>query len=382
MPPEYGEFKRTLYKMRKLYEFFSPASVFAASQFSLPPYLDQTRQEAFRNKLVDNMKMLQTSISGLENVDERDRFGNNPALATERDKFLQDSSSVLTYCQIDLFPTVRALYTHLLIKEDATDLIPLLRDILPEETGTGTVSRSGGEETSGRSQVRDSQVSVQHPRSEGASVDLISVGRDLLEKIRKHQNKLDAYVNGYIKSREQWVQCNETRTKLYDGKEKRQDSSSRDYWNKIKNQLGKIKMTEIVPDSLADEFKQDDIFKESLGKAFEEVEKVSKSPDSFSRVEIDRAIDDALSEMDEAITAADLIATECKESARIILGKIDELIDEIFKQNEDRARGRSDEIGTSAISAPPRQLQTEAVSAIERRESPQPAKQTGLSPRQ
>jgi hypothetical protein len=169
---------------------------------------------------------------------------------------------------------------------------------------------------------------------------------------------------------------------LYDGKEKRQDSSSRDYWNKIKNQLGKIKMTEIVPDSLADEFKQDDIFKESLGKAFEEVEKVSKSPDSFSRVEIDRAIDDALSEMDEAITAADLIATECKESARIILGKIDELIDEIFKQNEDRARGRSDEIGTSAISAPPRQLQTEAVSAIERRESPQPAKQTGLSPRQ
>jgi hypothetical protein len=382
MPPEYGEFKRTLYKMRKLYEFFSPASVFAASQFSLPPYLDQTRQEAFRNKLVDNMKMLQTSISGLENVDERDRFGNNPALATERDKFLQDSSSVLTYCQIDLFPTVRALYTHLLIKEDATDLIPLLRDILPEETGTGTVSRSGGEETSGRSQGRDSQVSVQHPRSEGASVDLISVGRDLLEKIRKHQNKLDAYVNGYIKSREQWVQCNETRTKLYDGKEKRQDSSSRDYWNKIKNQLGKIKMTEIVPDSLADEFKQDDIFKESLGKAFEEVEKVSKSPDSFSRVEIDRAIDDALSEMDEAITAADLIATECKESARIILGKIDELIDEIFKQNEDRARGRSDEIGTSAISAPPRQLQTEAVSAIERRESPQPAKQTGLSPRQ
>jgi len=370
MPPEYGEFKRTLYKMRKLYEFFSPASVFASSQFSLPPDLDQTRQEAFRNKLVDNMKMLQTSISGLENVDERDTFGNNPALAIERNKHLQDSSSVLTYCQIDLFPIVHALYTHLLIKEEARDLIPLLRDILPEEQPDAR-QRSGGNETITRSQSRDNEISFQQSRSEGASVDIISVGRDLLEKIRKHQNKLDAYVNGYIKSREQWVQCSETRTKLSDGKEKRQDIYSREFWNKVKNQLGKIKMTEIVPATLADEFEQDDIFKTSLGRAFEEVEKVSKSPDSFRPAEIESVIDNALSEMDEAITAAEVIAKECRENARIILGKIDELIDEIFKHNKYSAETTR----ASAPSAPPRQLQNESMPAMEHRESP-PATQS------
>ncbi|MEP0805307.1 MAG: hypothetical protein HRF47_07440 [Chloroflexota bacterium] len=351
--------------MEKLLAFFSSDSAFVTSTFNLPPQLDITRQEKFRNKLKENVTMLRASIFGLESVNERDRFGNNPALATERDKHLQDSSLVLTYCQTDLFPTVLALYNHLLTKADASDLIPLLRDILPEEQPDAR-RRSGGNETIARSQSRDSEISFQQARSEGASVDIISVGRDLLEKIRKHQSKLDAYVNGYIKSREQWVQCSETRTKLSDGKEKRQDIYSREYWNKVKSQLGKIKMTEIVPAVLAEEFKQDDIFKASLGRAFEEVEKVSKSPDSFRPAEIESAIDNALSEMDEAITAADLIATECRENARVILGKIDELIDEIFKHN----KNISEAIGTSATSAPPRQPQTESIPAVEFRESP------------
>jgi hypothetical protein len=365
MPPEYDERRQYLNKMEKLLAFFSSDSAFVTSTFNLPPQLDITRQEKFRNKLKENVTMLRASIFGLESVNERDRFGNNPALATERDKHLQDSSLVLTYCQTDLFPTVLALYNHLLTKADASDLIPLLRDILPEEQPDAR-RRSGGNETIARSQSRDSEISFQQARSEGASVDIISVGRDLLEKIRKHQSKLDAYVNGYIKSREQWVQCSETRTKLSDGKEKRQDIYSREYWNKVKSQLGKIKMTEIVPAVLAEEFKQDDIFKASLGRAFEEVEKVSKSPDSFRPAEIESAIDNALSEMDEAITAADLIATECRENARVILGKIDELIDEIFKHN----KNISEAIGTSATSAPPRQPQTESIPAVEFRESP------------
>lgn len=369
MPPEYDERRQCLSKMEKLLGFFSADSVFIKSTFVLPSPLDATRQEEFRNKLKENVTRLRASIFGLESVDERDKFGNNPVLATERDKHLQDSSSVLTYCQIELFPTVRNLYTHLLTKEDARDLIPLLRDILPDDS-PDMRRRSGGEEAFTRSQGRDNEKAIQQSRSEGASVDIISVGRDLLEKIRKHQSKLDAYVNGYIKSREQWVQCNETRARLYDGKERRQDTYSRDYWNKIKSQLGKIKMTEIVPSALADEFKQDDIFKASLGRAFEEVEKVSKSPDSFRPAEIESVIDDALSEMDEAITAADLIAMECRENARVILGKIDELIDEIFKHN----KNISESMGTSA-SVPPRQPQAETMPAVELRESP-PSTQT------
>lgn len=377
MPFEYDDERRQcLTKMEKLLGFFSSDSAFANSTFNLPLPLDATRQEGFRNKLKENVTRLRASIFGLESVNERDKFGNNPALATERDKHLQDSSSVLTYCQIELFPTVRNLYIHLLTKEDARDLIPLLREILPDEQPDAR-RRSGGDETSVRSQGRDDEMAVQQSRREGASVekDIISVGRDLLEKIRKHQIKLDAYVNGYIKSREQWVQCNETRTRLSDGKEKRQDIYSREYWNKIKGQLGKIKMTEIVPSALAEEFKQDDIFKTSLGRAFDEVEKVSKSPDSFRPVEIESVLDDAISEMDEAITAADLIAVECRENARIILGKIDELIDEIFKHN----KNTSEAVGASIVSAPPRQSQTQSTPAVDFRESPSSAQNRQIS---
>lgn len=366
MPPEYDERRQYLSKMEKLLEFFSSDSAFVTSAFSLPSPLDVTRQERFRNTLKENVTKLRASIFGLESVKERDTFGSNPALANEQYKYLQDSSSVLTYCQTDLFPIVRNLYNHLLTKEDATDLIPSLRAILPDDP-LDSRRRSAGDETVTRSQSKDNEVAVQQSRRETASVekDIISVGRDLLEKIRKHQGKLDAYVNGYIKSREQWVQCNETRTRLYEGKEKRQDIYSRDYWNKIKSQLGKIKMTEIVPSALADEFKQDDIFKASLVRAFEEVEKMSKSPDSFRPAEIEGAIDNALSEMDEAITAADVIAMECRENARVILGKIDELIDEIFKHN----KTIPESMATSA-SIPPRQPSTESMPAVELRESP------------
>jgi hypothetical protein len=355
--------------MRKLYEFFSPASVFASSQFSLPPYLDQTRQEAFRNKLVDNMKMLQTSISGLENVDERDRFGNNPALATERDKFLQDSSSVLTYCQIDLFPTVRALYTHLLTKEDATDLTPLLRDILPEEQSDGR-RRSGGEEPPSRSPGRDSDVSVQHPRSEETAVSIISVGRSLLEELQEHQSKLNAYVKGYILSRERWVQCSEPRSKLEDGKGNTSITSKGDYWSAVMELLDKVKMDEIVPPSLADEFKKYvDIFSEELDNVIKEVEKVSEDPGEFRPKDIDSTIDRALRQMGKAMNAANSIAETCQGNAEKKLERIDQLIEDIFKHNEDRAKRMSEAIGTTAISAPPRQLQTESTSAQSRQTS-------------
>lgn len=375
MSSNYGVIKGYLEKMENLYNFFSHDSAFTSSSLDLPSPLDFTRQEAFRNKLKENMTKLRTSIFGQEDVDKRDEFGTNPMLAGERKRYIEDSSSVLTYCQTELFPLVRDLYNYLLTQKSAdlpTDILSRLREILPEEPTGTVITRRGGEEASLRpSPGRESEVyNLQRPSREGTSVDLISVGRDLLEKIRKHQSKLDAYVNGYIRSREQWVACNEAHIKLDDGKKKRQDVSSADYWNVIKSHLVKVKMTEIVPRSLADEFEEDDIFKEALGKVFEEVEKIAKSPDSFSRLDIDRSIDSALGEMDKAIAAADLIAKQCRESARIILGKIDELIDEIFKHNEDRAKRGADAIETPTTLAPSHSLQTKSMPAEGHREPP------------